>query len=276
MVPRTASLTVNFLNFAYHKKGLEMRFNFLNHSILQHNPINKKLFCSFPFIHFAIQQCNSLYPYTFLKIISNNLMAVCINQHLFDVIDKIIPDKENQSLTVNLCKSICSLGLPLIAQYNYPDLLNKYTCLSLSQIICEYLPASDSSRYISFSVCALLDNYSPIKKINYIFEAKQTMLLILMILACFNIKLKYNSILTNPAYWLPIGIAHLLFNQYELFIIENRKSCAAVKFYFVTCHLFRINPEELQYNYKKNAIAAFISRNVIPIAAVLISAALPD
>jgi hypothetical protein len=270
LVPRICTLFENIRTFIIHKKGLGVDLDFTRPPLfLSCNSIDKELFLSFPFINITIQIVNFLYPYTPLNIISNNVMAVSMDYFLFNCINEIIPDKEHdQSSAIYICKTICSLGLPLIAQYNSPDLFATYTHLSLHAMTYESSPQLFLLFYITnkfFSDC------SPIKEINHIFYTKQTMFLIAVILACFNIKLKNNKLLTNPAYWLPVGIAHLLFSQYKL-PFDN--CCAFIELYVKTCSFFGAQPTSNKYDYKHNALK-YMCYNFIPITAVLISAALP-
>jgi hypothetical protein len=250
-VPRTYSLLGTFLIFV-------RNIQFINKT---------EPFCSLPFINLVIQICNPSYPYTPLKISSNNAMNVDAGYALFDAINQIIPNTGN-----HLCKIVCSLGLPLIIQYNNPDLFATYTYLYLSAITYEYSPLILYP--CAYIACSYYPNSSPIKEILSIFQAKQTMFLIAMLLACLNIKLKNNNILTNPAYWLSIGIAHLLFNNYRLPDEKLKPVPAAIKFFSTACSLFGTNFTFNPENYKHNALR-YICDNVIPITAVLISAALP-
>jgi hypothetical protein len=125
---------------------------------------------------------------------------------------------------------------------NKPDLTKKIPLLKIT-LYTKYF-----TTYFDYSLFALLTDTDTI------FEVKKTMFLISILLACVYLKPK-NKIFTDPMYWLPIGIAHILFSKYNCF----KKLVDATM----------INYNELSDTSKRTAY--FIFKNIVPISAVLIN-----
>lgn len=224
----------------------------------------------FSVFQFIVQADNLLFSGLTLKTFSNAMMLNSTT-YSFNFINYIIPDPKDQSVPINICKGICSFGLPLIAHYNNPSLFALNTYSNFFDIMYEnpvvIPPCLTAFYYKEFNPDSLIE------KISHIFDAKQTMFLIAVMLACFNIKLKSNKILTNPAYWLSISIAHLLFNDYKFITIENRNGRYSSN--AVLCQKARsFFSIEDPGSYKYKALH-YACNNVIPISAVLISAVFP-
>lgn len=117
----------------------------------------------------------------------------------------------------------------------------------LCSILLVYLPliAKVITEQTNYSNNFLID-------INTIFEAKKVMFFLSILSACTFIKSK-NKIFTAPCYWLPIGIAHVLYLKYNY----DKKLCKAT----------HINYNTL--SEKNQRISYFCLKNIIPISAVL-------
>lgn len=185
------------------------------------NKVSLQYLCNFPTINLLIQIINQVYPLSRFTLLSNNPIAITTGYEFFKLANKIFPNESK--IEYNLLKSILPLCICSFAFYNDPSLFTNYTYVSLFDFFNDYIMTIPIPSKILYPVLQFyhtlfhdeIIKHYVIKKINYIFDAKKAMFLYAIILACFNIKLKKNTLFTNPLYWLPIGLMHFLFTQYQ-------------------------------------------------------------
>lgn len=226
--------------------------------------LDPKAICSFPFINICINLFNASYPNTFLQPLYKYNVNIA-SRSTFNWCNMIVPIPKNVELAV--CKTLFALAIPLIAHYNNPELFIRHTYLTVYDLGTDYLTVLFPYAYIIFKKYSKGFS-SLVHPIECIFEAKQIMFFILTVLACCKIKLKNTKFLTNPTYWLPIGILHALYvNKKLACLILNQKN--------VWCL-----PDKLKNSYNKNLIGdqllSYGCTYIIPITAVLVSALVPD
>ncbi|RTL07424.1 hypothetical protein EKK58_01585 [Candidatus Dependentiae bacterium] len=234
---------------------------------------NALFLSSLPTINLLMQLAYKVYPIDFFTIHANK-MALSTAYFCFIGISQFYT--EDQWLC-NIANTICSLGLCTIAKNKNASLFSTYTYMSLFDLFDDYLstmqckPIYIATRYFHTVLHNQIMNYSLIRKIDYLFETKKTMFLCAMILACFNIKIKNNNLLTNPLYWLPIGLAHMFFTHYKWTNIESSKDeCLYESFLLQT-----MNNVGIPFNDQScvHLLAKNIFYNAVPILAVLLNTA---
>lgn len=195
-------------------------FNYGLHTIGKRKDI--PLFISnLPTINFLIQLAHQIYPLDIFTI-SINKIAISMSYLAFTNISKFYkeyqPDKQ---WLWNILNTMVSLGFCTLAKHNNSTLFTTYTYISAFDFFDGYLsavpwkPLSIPLRYYHVLFHDDIIKHPLIKNIGYVFDAKKNMFFCGMLLGCFNIKIKNNSILTNPLYWLPVGLGHMFFAHYK-------------------------------------------------------------
>lgn len=238
----------------------------------------KKLLTSLPVIECIIAPlANAIYPHNPLQLLlGNNWMMFEGRKHHYNAI-KLIIDKKIKTLSEReqnnilllqyIMMSVSSILIVAASNDLTPDLFAKYTYLDPLQLAGSYglLPYcvsfflfNNKSRTEKIGIHTQYFNYSLyqlLKDIDTIFEAKKILFLTSIILAFFFLKPK-NNIFTDPAYWVPIGIAHLLYTKYNCPNVLFKK----------TCNILHIRYNV--FNYINRNAAKYIVFNAVPILAV--------
>ena len=226
-----------------------------------------------PIINYAYPNISMQFLFSNNVMIFNARKDVCnftkyINQDTCR--ELFAEDKKAEFLLKYGFLTASSILLVTFANYTHSDLFAQFTYFELVQlawskgIFLYYMPLSYlklhpdltkkiaiQTTYFDYSLFALLTD------IETIFEAKKTMFLISILLACVYLKPK-NKVFTGPNYWLPIGIAHILFTK-----------CNCSKKLVDATNNRLINYNELSDSSKRTAY--FLLKNIVPISAVLIN-----
>ncbi|RTL07426.1 hypothetical protein EKK58_01595 [Candidatus Dependentiae bacterium] len=193
---------------------------------------------------------------------------------------KINPSICNHTLPQKILATISSIGILSYAHTIRPDLFEHCTYFDFNTLAWNkntvlYL-ALFGIRKASDPIQTTIKNYTTIfnyslldlvQDVDTIFATKQNLFLLSIIFGCFFINTKKN-LYTNPAYWLPIGVLHVLYTkkQYGMLLADSCNKYA---------HKVEDITRQKSWLPKNSYLITYACHHAIPILAVLVNTVLP-